>query len=117
MNKKLIIVAAGVIILAVLYSLGRQISDAMLAGNRLDQASLELSELQKKNNELQDKLKEVQTVGFIEREARDKLNLAREKETVVVIPDSEINRILGLYSKVEEIKLPNWQGWLKLFFP
>lgn len=117
MNRKLIIVGVGIAVLAVLYSLGRQISDAMLAGNRLDQAASELSQLQKKNNELQGRLKEVQTIGFIEKEARDKLNLSRNGETVVVIPDSEISRVLGLSSKVEEIKLPNWQGWLKLFFP
>lgn len=104
------------IFLAILYSLGRQIYNTFQSAKRIDMAVEELSKLQQKNTELKKKLAEAQTIGFMEKIARDKLNMSRDNETVMVIAQSQIDNILNAGKKVEEIKLPNWQGWLRLFF-
>lgn len=101
---------------AILYSLGSQIYNALQAGKRLDETVSQLTHLQKRNLELKKKLVEVGKPEFIEKLARDKLNLARPNETVVIIPEEQLNKVLSFYNKDKMVKLPNWLGWFKLFF-
>ena len=68
--------------------------------------------IQKKNEELKVKLQEAQSREFIEKIARDKLGLAKEGETVVILPPSEPE----VTKSAEEKIIPNWQKWWKLFF-
>ena len=99
----------------ILVGFGRQISTALDSGSRLDQAADQVNRLQEKNKQLKNKLSQVEQPDFIEEIARDKLNLARSSETMVIIQKEAISKILGLNQKIEEVKIPNWQGWLKLF--
>jgi cell division protein FtsL len=105
-----------IIFLAILILVGlfKQINSALLASSRLDQAAEEVTKLQDKNRQLKNKLSEVQNPDFVEEVARDKLGLSRPNETVVVVPQEAINRVLAANIKIEEIKIPNWQGWLRL---
>lgn len=75
----------------------------------------EVNNLQTENRELKNKLSQVNTAQFTEEIARNQLNMAKEGETIVVIPDELIEKVLGADIKPIEIKMPNWQGWLKLF--
>lgn len=102
--------------IAFLYSLVNQIYSSIQAGKRLDDAAEELVRLQNKNSELKKKLVEVLSLEFVEKQARNKLNLARPGETIVIISQKEIDRVLGLNQVAAESRLPNWQAWLKLFF-
>ncbi|MFH0937492.1 MAG: septum formation initiator family protein [Candidatus Daviesbacteria bacterium] len=116
MIKKLIFIAIIIVLIIIFYSLGRQIYDSLQISKRVEQETEELVNLQQKNLELKKKLAEVQTFQFIEQQARDKLNLAREGETVVIIPQKSLEKILGAQKeKIIEV-LPNWMGWIKLFF-
>lgn len=116
-RKKIVFIIFFIIIFGLFYALGSQIYDSLRSGDRLNQETKKLVNLQKRNMELKNKLSEVQSVGFIEEEARNKLGLAREGETVVIISQKEIDKVLGVEKKqVEEPKIPNWQGWLKLFW-
>ena len=108
----LVFIVAGVVV----YNLVGETLQALRTGDRLSQVVEELQTLEIKNKELKNKLLEAKSAQFIEAIARDKLGLAKEGETVVVIPEERINQILGLSKKIEEIKLPNWLGWLKVFF-
>lgn len=107
----IIIMIVGLIFLG----LGKQISSALQAGKRLDTSAEEVDKLQKQNRQLRERLAEVQKYSFIEEIARNKLNMGRAGETVVVVPERVVNQVLGAKKQAEEIKLPNWQGWLKLF--
>lgn len=93
-----------------------QIFSTLKAGDRLKEVTDNLQSLEVKNKELREKLEEVKKPEFIETQARDKLGLVKEGETLVIIPQEKIDEVLGMTKKIEEIKLPNWQGWLKLFF-
>ncbi len=107
--------AATLVIILVSYNLIGQIFDALKVGDRLEESAERLHTLEIKNQELKKKLLEVKSPEFIEKQARDKLGLAKEGETIVVIPQEKIDAILGASKKLEELRLPNWQGWLKLF--
>ncbi len=73
----------------------------------------ELAREKAKNEELKQKLSEVQSPQFIEKEAREKLGMARVGETVVLLDKSQAAN-LNDQTKTENI--PNWQKWRKLFF-
>lgn len=115
-NKKILLGLILTVFLFFCYSLIKQVNSSLQANYRLEKEVKKLTYLQEKNKTLKKRLEETQSLAFIEAEARDRLNLAREGETVFLIPDSEIERALSLEKKVEEIKLPYWQGWLKLFW-
>ena len=68
-------------------------------------------EAQRENDELRRKLAESQTAEFIERQARNKLGLVKEGETVVIIekPEAGANQ-LGVALET------NWRLWWRLFF-
>lgn len=116
MRKRIIYIVAILLFLIVLYALVKQMSDSLRAGTRMETEMEALTKLQQKNTELKKRLAEVDSPQFIEGQARDRLNFARPGETVAIIPQEELDRILGA-SKVVSIQvLPYWQGWLQLFW-
>lgn len=115
-HKKKIIILAMVILLGLLYGLGKQIYQSLQIGSRLDTETETLASLQKKNSELKNQLKDVETIRFIEGEARNKLNLARPNETVVIIPKEVVDKVLNSQIEQQTTQIPNWQGWLNLFW-
>ena len=69
-------------------------------------------QLAQKNQELVQKSQEVESEPFIEKQAREKLNLQREGEVVVVLPKN-----LGVIENTPPPpQSPNWQRWWKVFF-
>lgn len=119
MTKKLSILIVSLLILGLLYSLSQSITNYLRTGYRIRTAEEEVALLEAKNNTLKQKLQDSETVEFIEQQARDKLNMARPGETVFIIPQSEIDKVVALDKKEEPVRevLPNWKGWLRLFFP
>lgn len=116
MPKKIISLVFIFLGLLAIYNLGKQISTALTAGQRLDKAVDEYSSLQEENKMLRGKLSQVSQYSFVEGVIRNKLNMSKPGETVVIIPQEAIDNILGAEKKMPEVKLPNWQGWLKLIF-
>ena len=102
--------------IALFYNLGRQINNALEAGKRLDKEADSLSGLQNENKKLRDRLSWVSTYDYVQSVARNKLNLAKDNETMVIIPDEAIQRVLGAGKKPTEEVFSNWQGWLRLIF-
>lgn len=88
---------------------------AIKSGERLSDSVNAVYKLEIKNKELKKRLAEVQSPDFIEKEVRNKLGLSKKGETVVVIPEDKLKLILGA-STSAQIRLPNWLGWLKVFF-
>lgn len=94
------------------------IAKILSANGKISKAEQNLKTLQKENHELSQELREVQKGQFLEKQARDKLGLAKEGEVVLVLPDREIIKSANRdYQKVIEAVevLPNWQKWLELF--
>ena len=103
------------VILFIVYNLINQIIEATRSGERLSEAVDAVYKLEIKNKQLKNKLAQIQSQEFIEEEIRDKLGLSKKGETVVIIPEEKLKLVLGA-SQAVEIRLPNWLGWLKVFF-
>lgn len=114
--KKLVIILTIVLLLGLFYSFGKQIYSSLQTGSRLDKEVGDLTKLQNKNAALKKRLSEVQGIQFVESQARDKLGLARAGETIVIIPQEEIDKVLQQSQVAKMVVLPNWQAWLKLFW-
>jgi len=99
-------------------SLIRNIIKISQAGKVVGEASLRVEMLKEENLKLQERLNEVQGEAYVEKELRDKLGLAKEGETILVLPEEDIVRSLAPKPAEEEETLPdpNWKKWLKLFF-
>jgi len=56
-----------------------------------------------------------QSPEFVEEEARNKLNMAKPGETVVILPPN-LAQVLGREEKPAAPEIPNWRKWWNLFF-
>ncbi len=115
MRKKIVIFISITIVIIILFGLIRQISEALKVGERLEKAASDLFKLQEENKELKNKLAETEDASFLEEQARNELNMAREGEVVVIIPGGEIKRVIEGQKPKKKVVLPNWQGWFKVF--
>ena len=115
-NKRLTTIIGILALCIIAFGFLKQSYASLQAGGRLDQAQKDLDVLKQENQELKNKLAQAGNASFVEEIFRDKLNLARPNETVIIISEEALKKAqYGEQKKVEEIKLPNWQGWLKLF--
>lgn len=73
-----------------------------------------LTSLAAKNRELQEELKEATSPSFIEKQARDKLGLVREGETVVLLDKTKIRNMGNEPTKPTGVS--SWKQWWGLFF-
>lgn len=110
----LIVIVAAAIFIA--YNLFSQILQAVKSSERLTSEAEDLFKLEAKNKQLKVKLSQISSPEFIEKEARNKLGLAKPGETVIIIPDQKIKEVLASGSATEVKRLPNPLGWLKVFF-
>lgn len=115
MIKKISLAVIILISLIIAYNLITQTFEATKSGERLSQAAETVYKLQAKNENLKKKITQIQSPEFIEEEVRNKLGFAKKGETVVIIPEEKLKLVLGA-SSAAQIRLPNWLGWLKLFF-
>jgi cell division protein FtsB len=114
LNKKPIQILIIIIGIALIVSLSRSILKMFKAKDELRLAEQKIEELQKEAASLTEKREFYQSEEFIEQEARNKLNMAKEGETVVVLPPN-LKEILGEKENQPQTPLPNWRQWLSLF--
>jgi cell division protein FtsB len=117
---KALLVKYGVIFLAIFFaiSLIGNVYKIRSAKKRFDDAQEKLASLKEEQKTLEEQLNVVKSQAYIEKQARDKLGLAKEGEIVLVLPDKEVLKSLSP-RKSEESSLtlpdPNWKKWMKLF--
>jgi cell division protein FtsB len=111
------LVRLGFAILCVIVSIGllRSIIGHLRRTDVVGESRDTLVKEQKRNQELKDRLKEATSAAFIEKQAREKLGMAREGETIVLIDKSQSLRINN-QTGISAEKLSNWKRWWKLFF-
>ena len=76
----------------------------------------EAARLIKKNQELKAKLEYVKSDEFVEKMARNRLNMTKKDEMIVVLPVDELPLLRKNVKKKKGEDLPNWQRWWRLFF-
>ncbi len=103
-------------ILAILFlasfavSTGRQVVKLSQAKARLDKAEQKLDNLKLENQKLKGELQFRETPEFVEKAAREKLGLAKEGETVVILPKIEDQKV------EQNAKGSNLKNWLQRLF-
>ncbi len=115
MIRKLSIGVIIVLGLVIGYNLVAQITSALTSEERLSAQAEAVYKLEAQNKQLQAQLKKVTSPEFVETQARNKLGMGKPGETVVIIPEERLKQIMGT-SQSAVPRLPNWQGWLKVFF-
>lgn len=115
MIKKIILALILLIIGLFAYSLITRTMEAVKSGERLSQSAEVVYKLESQNKLLKKKLSEVQSSDFIEEEVRNKLGFVKKGETVVVIPEEKLKLVLGTSSSAQ-VRLPNWLGWIRVFW-
>jgi cell division protein FtsB len=99
-----------------IYSLSRSVYDLWRRMDILSQRKAVFERLQAENTHLKQQLAWQQTPQFVEREAREKLNMSKPGETVILLqnatPSAEANGYItgGLFPKA------SWMLWWRLFF-
>ncbi len=101
-----------------LVSLIRNIAKVQEAKERLKEKEAYIEEIRKENEKLSQRVEIFKSEEFVEGQLRDKLGLAKEGETIIVLPDEETIKKLAPRDEKEEEILPdpNWKKWFKLFF-
>lgn len=117
MKKRLLNLVILIIGIGLIINLSRDILRLLRSGDQIKQAEAKLKELDKESQQLKELREYYQSDEFIEEEARNKLNMARPGETVVILPPN-IGELVGQAG--EEVsrgdQLPNWKRWWRLFF-
>lgn len=114
-NRPLKLVAVGLCIL-ISVLLVKNIFKLFSVEDRIEGIKDKIVLEEKEREDLLRRNDEINTPGFIEEEARDKLGFVKEGEVVVVLPPDDYLR--SLVPRLEEessVDLPNWIKWWKLF--
>ena len=105
--------AALVGLLVTIFGLSQSVVRLMGRKGMLKTKQEELVRLQKEQENLQNKLDLAQTPEFIEKEARERLNLAKVGETIILVESGDTQAQI---QEKETIIVPNWKKWWHLFF-
>lgn len=98
-------------------SLVRSVSRVNQANRRIEVAKDKVTSLKNESKTLEEELKVMQSDAYLQAQLRNKLGLAREGETIIILPDPESLRGLVPQIPEEEDILPDpiWKRWAKLF--
>jgi len=106
-----------VLSLFIIQSLVRSIYSLWQKHDLLVEAEQELQGEKKENTKLKQQLAVVESQGFTEKEARNKLFLQKPGEERVMLDPKLVQAVSDGKIEVSGGKvLPNWQQWLRLFF-
>ena len=99
--------------LALIISLSKNILRLLKASEEIKITEQKFQELKQNNQELKAQLHYYQSDEFVEQEARNKLNMSRPNEVVIVLPFNPSEKL----HRPDHHDPPNWQKWWQLFFP
>ncbi|MCR4264248.1 MAG: septum formation initiator family protein [Candidatus Roizmanbacteria bacterium] len=101
------------IIISILLSvnLARSIYDLQKRESVIHEARERLAKAQEEHNKLKEELDYVRSPAYVEQQAREKLNLARPGEVVLIVP--EVTPPPDESESEEQLEI--WQQWLDLF--
>lgn len=96
------------------YTLTRSLIELYQARDRVTNQEKMLAEAKSKNEQLKNRLEEVRSLDYLEKEARESLNMQLPGEVVVILDGVKNEK-----RKIDQRKdreLPNWRRWMELVF-
>lgn len=115
MKRKAVSFTIILISLGLIISLAKDIVRLWRAGDRIRPVEEKAQQLAEEQQKLLEKKTYVQSEEFVEEEARNKLNMVKPGETVVILPPN-LAQVLGRQQKPAAPEIPNWRQWWNLFF-
>jgi cell division protein FtsL len=115
MFKKLLVIVIIIVALIILVGLIRQIYAALGSDKRFNQVLEDVNKLERDNKDLKRELAQAESLNSVEEIARDDLNMSLPNETIVVVPEDVIDRVVNPPPPYTPPKPANWEGWLRLF--
>lgn len=102
----------------IIIALGRETYRKYQVQKEINALQTEIENLEKSNQELAALLEYVKTESFKEKEAREKLNLQKSGEKVVIIPSQELNQqqSADIEKAAENINISNPIKWWQYLF-
>lgn len=82
----------------------------------LEEMQKRLEELREENERLKREKAYINSERFLEEQARDKLNWAKEDEAIVILPEEILNLKDEEEKQGSEKEVANWQKWLEIFW-
>lgn len=111
---KLIVIILGLLFLI---NLSKDILRLWRAGDRLGLAEKNLEGLREENLRLREEKEFLESPLFLEQQIRDKLNMAKSDEMIVILPQGiEAETQEAEAGRKEGESLAVWQEWLALFW-
>lgn len=116
--KKYLKYIALIVTMFVIFSVVRTTIGLLGKGGALEEARKEVAALEKEQAELLELREKVESDEFVEKEARNKLGLAKSGEKIVVLPPKEVLAKLAPPPEEEEFleEFPIWKRWTRMFF-
>ncbi|HEX7041849.1 MAG TPA: septum formation initiator family protein [Patescibacteria group bacterium] len=109
--KRIVFLTICFILLIVIANLSKSIYELYHKKDVLVSTQEKLTNVASENQKLRQQLTQVQSPGFVEEEARNKLFLAKPGESTVILPSPTPE----IQAKISTT-LPNWQQWWQVFF-
>lgn len=101
-----------ILLVALLFNVSRTLVDLNRQNNIIKETEDRLQKSKVENEKLKRDLAMVESSEYIEKEARNKLNLGKEGEIVLLLPS--ISPIISpTPAPIDDFA--NWQRWIKLF--
>lgn len=103
-------------------SLGKETYRKRQIQREVENLQAEISKVNQENSDLANLISYLSSQEFQEKEAREKLNLQKEDEKMIVLrkemgpQNGEKSGDVRNNSQTQESKVPNWRKWLEFFF-
>lgn len=107
--KELFLVVVALFLLVNLIKSWAKLSDRLTL---IKETKLKVTEEQEKKKDLERELAKTESSAFIEKQAREKLNMGKEGELTILLPTPVISTAP---TPVQVDESSNWEKWVKLF--
>jgi cell division protein FtsB len=114
---------AGLAVLVLIgISLGKEVYRKRQIQKEIEGLQSQINQLGQQNGDMQNLISYLSSTDFQEKEAREKLNLQKSDEKMIVLrkdvvePNSQPQDAPANPQATSEDNSPNWQKWLKYFF-
>lgn len=82
----------------------------------MDSVREDVASLREEKSELERRVEYYKSEAYVEEEARNRLNLSKEGEKIVVLPQSVREKMKDAATPKEANTPPPWRQWYSLFF-
>lgn len=111
-RKTLFLTISAILAVFLIINLTRGVRETWQKGARIKEEQRRVDELKTQNQKLKDELEYAKSDDYLEKAAREKLNLAKPGETVVILPQEQLEKQVKAKKNIVNTNSPKWQQWL-----